>query len=820
MDRYICIHCHFYQPPRENPWLEAIEVQDTAYPFHDWNERINAECYAPNSASRILDGDKRIMEIVSNYSKISFNFGPTLLSWMEQRSPEVYRAILESDKESLKRMSGHGNAIAQAYNHIIMPLAHPRDKRTQVIWGIKDFEYRFKRFPEGMWLPETAVDLETLEILAEQGILFVILAPHQASRVRKTGTGKWKDVSNARIDPTRAYLLRLSSGRTINIFFYDGPISRAVAFEKLLDSGEAFAARLLTGFSDIRKRPQLLNIATDGETYGHHHTFGEMALAYALEYIERKGLARCTNYGEYLAGHLPSHEVQILENTSWSCYHGIERWRSDCGCSSGGFPEWSQSWRAPLREALDWLRDLLFATYEENAGKYLKDPWEARNDYIGIILDRSRGQFNGFIGKHKTRDLAREDEITVLKLLEMQRHAMLMYTSCGWFFDELSGIETIQILKYAARAIQLAGEISGSDIEPEFVKKLKNAKSNIQEHGDGAEIYERFVKPAMVDLKKVAVHYAVSSVIEEYPDDADVFSYAVQRKDRESIRSGDKRLNVGKITVSSKITGDAEDISYCTLYLGGHIFHGGVRSFLGDQPYGTMKREIADAFEHGDVAKIIHLMDTHFGMHNYSLVHLFLDKQREVLQIILRETIEGYERVYQRIFDNDRIRMGFLQEAGMPVPKIFQTAAGHALLSSIKNEFQKDDVDLEKIGAIIKDIKKWKVSFDLTDTELIVRRKTERFMAELAKDHENFSLLTRIGGTIGLLRSIPANINYWTIQNIYYRIAGRSLREISQRAESGDKDAGLWVDRFRQLGELIYFNTGTVLRQAVRSKGE
>ena len=813
MDRYICIHGHFYQPPRENPWLEAIEVQDSAYPYHDWNARINAESYAPNSASRILDGDKRIVEIVSNYSKISFNFGPTILSWMEQNSPEVYRAILESDKESLKKRSGHGNAIAQSYNHIIMPLAHERDKRTQAIWGIKDFEYRFRRLPEGMWLPETAVDLETLDILAELGILFVMLAPRQASRVRKIGAGRWKDVSNARIDPTRTYLLRLASGRKINIFFYDGPISSAVAFEKLLERGEDFAKRLLTGFSDIRKWPQLLNIATDGETYGHHHGFGEMALAYALDFIEHKGLAQLTNYGEYLAKHPPSHEVQIFENTSWSCYHGIERWRSDCGCNSGGYPGWNQSWRAPLREALDWLRDNLFVIYEKNAGKYLKDPWQARNDYIEIILDRTRSRFDEFIQRHKTGDLSYDDEIIILKLLEMQRHAMLMYTSCGWFFDELSGIETIQILKYAARAIQLAMELSEGDIEPAFLEKLGKAKSNIQEYGDGAAIYEKFVKPAMVDLKKVAVHYAVSSVIEEYPEDVDVFSYNVQRKDRQPIHSGGKKLDIGKITVVSKITGDAEDISYCILYLGGHIFHGGVRSFLGDQQYGTMKHDITSAFEQGDVASIIHLMDTHFGMHNYSLVHLFLDKQREVLRVILRETIEDYERVYQKIFDNDRILMGFLQETGLPVPKVFIAAAEHALLSSIKNEFQKDDIDLERIGAIVKEIKKWKVPFDPADAELIVRHRLEGFMTELADDHVNPPLLMRIQGIIELLRSIPVDIDYWTIQNIYYRIAKGALGEFSPRAANSDKGAEAWMDHFRQLGELIYFNVAAVLHE-------
>ena len=399
MDRYLCIHGHFYQPPRENPWLEAIEIQDSAHPYHDWNERITAECCAPNSASRILDGEGHIMDIVSNYAKMSFNIGPTVLSWMEKYSPEIYQAILEADRMSIEWRSGHGSAIAQVYNHLIMPLANKRDKRTQVLWGIKDFEYRFKRFPEGMWLSETAVDIETLEVLAECGIKFTILAPHQALKVRKIGTGKWKDVSGGRIDPTRSYLCRLPSGRRINIFFYDGPISQAVAFERLLNKGEDFANRLLSGFSEVREWPQILNIATDGESYGHHHKFGDMALAYALNYIESNGIARLTNYGEHLEKQPPTHEAEIIENTSWSCMHGIERWRSNCGCNSGGHSDWNQEWRAPLREALDWLRDQLSFKFEHKAKEYLKDPLKAREEYIDIILDRSGRKYGKFFGK-------------------------------------------------------------------------------------------------------------------------------------------------------------------------------------------------------------------------------------------------------------------------------------------------------------------------------------------------------------------------------------------------------------------------------------
>ncbi|HKY08926.1 MAG TPA: glycoside hydrolase, partial [Candidatus Binatia bacterium] len=354
MNRYICIHGHFYQPPRENPWLEAIELQDSAAPYHDWNERISRECYAPNAVSRILDDKGFIVKLVNNYSKISFNFGPTLLSWLETEAAETYAAILAADRQSRQKFSGHGSALAQVYNHVIMPLANSRDRITQILWGIRDFERRFARAPEGMWLPETAVDLETLELLARFGIRFVILAPHQAARVRRSGEAAWREVKSAQIDPTMPYRQQLSSGRSVAIFFYDGPIARAVAFEGLLSQGDRFIDRLTGAFDPARDRPQVVHIATDGESYGHHHRFGDMALAYVLEQIESRGLARLTNYGEYLEAHPPSHEVEIVDQSSWSCAHGIGRWWSDCGCNSGGHPGWNQQWRTPLRNALDW----------------------------------------------------------------------------------------------------------------------------------------------------------------------------------------------------------------------------------------------------------------------------------------------------------------------------------------------------------------------------------------------------------------------------------------------------------------------------------
>jgi len=497
MERYICIHGHFYQPPRENPWLERIERQESAYPYHDWNERVTAECYLPNAGSRILDSEGYISRIVSNYTSMSFNFGAMLLAWMKKSDPYTYQAIIESDRESQQRHSGHGSAIAQAYNHMIMPLANRRDRQSQVIWGIRDFEHRFERRPEGMWLPETAVDLETLDILAEHGIRFTILAPHQAKRWRLIGTTKWRD-AGGRIDTTQSYLVNLPSGRHINIFFYDGSLSAAVSFQDILKNGDNFAKRLVSAFSD-GKSPQLVHIATDGETYGHHHRFGDMTLAYAMQYIEENKLAKITNYGEFLEKYPPTHEAEINEKTSWSCTHGIDRWWSDDGCAigAGSHLDWNQKWRTPLRNAFDFLRDGLAGKYEEKASQLLKDPWAARDGYIDVILDRSEESVKRFFSKYEARELSGDERATAIKLLEMQRHAMLMYTSDGWYFDELSRPEPLQDMQYAGRVIQLAQEIFGKGIEAGFLKILEQAKSNIPAQGDGRRIYERLVRPAI-----------------------------------------------------------------------------------------------------------------------------------------------------------------------------------------------------------------------------------------------------------------------------------------------------------------------------------
>ncbi len=798
MDRYLCIHAHFYQPPRENPWLEAIEVQDSAYPYHDWNERIAAECYAPNSAARILDSEGHIAKIVNNYSRISFNFGPTLLSWMEDSAPQVYEQILNADEESQNSFSGHGSALAQAYNHMILPLAARRDKYTQILWGIRDFEKRFGRFPEGMWLPETAVDVETLEVLAELGIRFTILAPHQVRQVRKIGGQRWRNVEGARIDPTRAYVMPLPSGRSINLFCYDGPISRAVAFEGLLSNGEHFAQRLMSGFSDSRRWPQLMNISTDGETYGHHHVHGDMALAYALEYIESNKLARITNYGEYLEKHPPVHEVEIINNTSWSCAHGVERWRSDCGCNSGGHADWRQYWRAPLRQALDWLRDSLAGPFEQKAREYLKVPWAARDEYVNVVLDRSRRSRKGFLERHAARQLTHDDEVVVWKLLEMQRHAMLMYTSCGWFFDELSGIETVQVIMYAGRAIQLAREALGQDFEPEFLSRLRQAKSNLPAYSDGALIYQIWVKPAKLDLLKVAAHFAISSLFDHHAEESSIYCYQVTVRHRRPLQSGRLRLELGHADVCSKITQETSAFTYGVLHFGDHNINAGVRNFQGQEAYRNTLQEVSAAFNRTDVAESLRQLDKHFAGAGYTLKSLFRDEQRRIVRQILDTSLTEAEANYRQIYESDGPLLRFLSEIKVPRPKVLHMTAEFVLNSNLRHAFEAEELDLGNIAGLMDSVAREEVTLDNAGLAYTLKNRLSAIADELTKDPQNPALLDRFEAAVRLARALPFEVDLWKAQNVCYQLARQVLAGTG--CEERDERLRRWVKICELLG--------------------
>jgi len=527
-NRFLCIHGHFYQPPRENPWLEAVERQLTADPYHDWNARVTRECYGPNARARIMDGRGRILKLLSNYAHMSFNFGPTLLIWMKAAEPWIYERILAADAAGAKRNQGHGNAMAQVYNHLIMPLANRRDKVTQIRWGLADFKHRFGRPAEGMWLAETAVDLETLSLMADEGLKFTILSPDQAFRVRplpdragKPGPReKWQDVSEGRIDPSRPYRVFFSERRRrfLDVFFYDHPVSQGVAFEGLTSSGEKFLSRVEGVLGREGQTPRLLSVATDGESYGHHAKFGDMALAWLFDQILVRGNIELVNYACYLERFPPAFEVEVIENSSWSCAHGVERWRADCGCTTSPRPDWNQAWRAPLRQGLDWLAGELATLFEREGGRLFSDPWQARDAYIDVLLNPSSETREAFLHHQARGFLGRADQETAFRLLESQRMSMFMFTSCGWFFDDISGLEPIQNMKYAARAIELASPWAGRDLRQGLLAFLEEAKSNEARHGTGADIFRREVGLSRLDADRAAANRGFLSLFEADKD--------------------------------------------------------------------------------------------------------------------------------------------------------------------------------------------------------------------------------------------------------------------------------------------------------------
>jgi len=492
MARFVCIHGHFYQPPRENPWTRHVEREPSAAPFHDWNERIASECYGPNSASPLLDDQGRISEVVNNYARMSFDFGPTLLRWLESHYSELYDRILEADRESAATFSGHGSAIAQVYSHMILPLASPADRRTQARWGAEDFERRYGRYPEGMWLPETAVDTDSLEALAEADIKFTILSPKQAGAVRKAGDKTWTDVTGGRVDTRQAYTVALPSGRTISVFFYDDGLSNRIAFGDLLSSGTGLSRALLGGFSN-RDGPQLVNVASDGETYGHHHRNGHLALTRSLSEIEKSGTSALANYALFLSLSPPDQEVRILEPTSWSCPHGVERWRSNCGCGSEIRPGYNQEWRVPLRLSLDWLRDRVEEVYSKEGKALFVDKLAARDGFGSSGIGNGERE-QEYLSNQLKKGLPWRGKGRALKLMYMVECSALMFSSCGWFWEDITRPETRQVLRFASRAMEIAKELSGTELEPEFSRRLGVAVPNDHGFDSGPNLYPALVQ--------------------------------------------------------------------------------------------------------------------------------------------------------------------------------------------------------------------------------------------------------------------------------------------------------------------------------------
>ena len=683
---FVTVHGHFYQPPRENPYLDAIERQPSASPCHDWNERVHQECYRPNAFARILNDRGEVMEIVNNFEYLSFNIGPTLMSWMERYDVEVYQRILEADRLSCDRLEGHGNAIAQVYNHIILPLANEQDKITQVRWGIDDFRARFQRDPEGMWLAETAVDYPTLKVLVEEGIRFIILAPSQAQRCRPLPTHhdaapEWMEVGGGQIDPIQPYRCFLPGGNPnhdyIDIFFYDGPISRDMGFNHVMDSSQQFASRIGQAVRGDHREAQLISVATDGETFGHHKSGAEKALAYALTTEFGQQGWTVTNFSHYLSHYPPSWEVELKPVTAWSCSHGVDRWQDDCGCGGGGL--WHQKWRRPLRDALDWLRDQLIPLYEEQGQQLLSDPWAARNDYVQVMRDRSPAKIESFLAQHQSHALNDDERIDALRLLEMQRHTLLMYTSCGWFFDEISRPEGTQILRYAARAIELAGDVAGVQLEESFIQRLRQAPSNVEHFAHGGRVYSELVIPSKISLEQVAAHYAISSLFTPHTTEQRVYCYTTHQYDYQIQRLGPLTLAMGQLELNSTITQETAHLVFAVFHLGGWDFHCCITPFSGRLAYSEAKTKLVEVFNTANIARMISVMNQVLGDRTYSLHDLFAEERHRIMRRLSESTLTRLDQLYSQVYrDNYSVLLAFHRDH-LQVPQELQVAAEIAI---------------------------------------------------------------------------------------------------------------------------------------------
>jgi len=782
--KWVCVHGHFYQPPRENPWLEVIEPQPSARPYPDWNARITAECYRPNAAARIMNSAGKIVRIVDNYERMSFNVGPTLLAWLEREAPDVHAALIEADHKSRARFGGHGSAMAQAYNHMILPLANRRDKVTQVRWGLADFRHRFGRDAEGMWLPECAVDVETLEVLAEEGVAFTVLAPGQAARWRPIGDATWQ---TGAIEPGRVYRCPLPSGRAIDLLFYDGATSQAVAFDRLLTDGEALVGRLLAA----GKPGALSHIATDGETYGHHHRYGDMALAWALTAIEHgdRG-ARLTNYGEFRARFPASWEVAFVEPSAWSCAHGVERWRSDCGCNTGGGPGWRQTWRAPLRDALDWLRDRAAAVFEAAVGVF-NEPWAARDAYVDVVLDRRAPVIDAFLARHSSggaNELARQ---RALELMELQRNAMLMYTSCGWFFDDLAGIETIQVLRYAARVCELVERVGGGAVEPELLDRLALARSNRPDEGDGRQLWARHVASARFGLNEIVAHVVVSALVDPHPaasslaqpalpgiavePDAGVFCYDVDFIDRLERRAGKARLVAGTVRVRSRLTLESAVLRFAGLHLGEHHLVGGVHAGLADDDWTTITSALAHAFATADLLDAQRILDRSFPDATISLGSLRGAGRDRVVQRILAEPLAAVDRAFERIYDEYAPLMRWLENHHLPVPEALHTAAEYTLRRRLLRNMTAADPSFGEVLAQIGEAQQVEVTLDTPEVAYAAGMALGALVDRLVAHPDDVAALEAAARAAEVANRMRSPVDLWHAQNAGMRLVEQRL---------------------------------------------
>lgn len=711
----LIVHGHFYQPPRENPWTGEVDREESAHPFPNWNERIHAECYRANSVARVLDRFGRLERLVNNYGGLSFNVGPTLASWMARTHPGDLARIVEADRRSVAARGGHGNAIAQVYSHAILPLCNPRDRRTQVRWGIADFRFRFGRDPEAIWLAECAVDAASLETLIEAGMRWAVLAPEQAARVRTlagagtgsgAGAGSWQDVTGGRVDPSRPYrwFHRDGSKRSIALFFYDGPVARAIAFEGALASSQLLVDRFVRAAQGAGR---LVHVATDGESYGHHFHFGDRCLAYALATEAPARGFRVTNYGEFLDHNPPESEVEVALGddglgSSWSCSHGIGRWSRDCGCSTGSREGWTQTWRSPLRAALDLLRDEAARLFDEHGRDFFPDPWEARDLYVERLLDPGADP-EVFLERAGAPDLPEAARVRALTLLEAQNAAIRMYTSCGWFFADVSGIETLVVLRYAARLMDDLKALGLPVPETEFVDVLAEARSNVTGIGSGADVFRKLVAPSRAGAAGIASHISIERLVEGFEDAGEIagYRYAVTGGGRR--QEGRLHVATGRVKLASVATGRRWDLATAAVHLGGVDFYCALRPYPGEKGFRRACEAVEKAFTDASLPRALRTVHEEFGPDEAGLDQVLPSGRARIVSILFGDLVDQLSRQYERLFDDNRRIVELFRKGGLALPTVLRTAAEFTLARRFEAAFleQEEARDPDRYGRAV-----------------------------------------------------------------------------------------------------------------------
>jgi alpha-amylase/alpha-mannosidase (GH57 family) len=830
---YVTLHGHFYQPPRENPWLGIIEHQSSALPFQNWNERICHECYRPNAFARILSETGDVLEIVNNFEYLSFNIGPTLMAWLEQYDPAVYQRILEADRRSCKRLNGHGNAIAQAYNHTILPLANQQDKVTQIRWGKADFEARFGRAPEGMWLAEAAVNYETLAVLVAEGIKFIIVAPSQVQRCRPLAPEAdpdgmdypWQDVGGGQIDPTQPYRCFLPGGDRqrdyIDIFIYDGPISRDIGFDdEILSSSQQLVERLGQAVRQDRTAAQLIAIATDGETFGHHKRSTEKSLAYGFRYVLPRQGWTVTNFAHFLSLHPPQWEVELKPVTAWSCAHGVDRWQDDCGCGGGGL--WHQRWRRPLRNALNWLSDQFAQVFTELGTLLFDDPWAARNDYIEVLCTQGEESkaavIEAFLARHQAHPLSATEQVDALRLLEMQRNGQLMYTSCGWFFEELSRPEGVQILRYAAQAMSLAGEVAGIDLEPELIERLALAPSNIEQFQTGAQVYRQLVMPARVTQSQVIAYYAMGLLFHAHPTVQRCYGYDIRQQDCETHQVGHLTLATGHLHLTADLTGEVSQVIFAVLHMGSRDFHCVMQPFTGRPHYTALKQVLLEQLQQANIPRLVLAMNQYFGDQYFGLQDLFVEARHQILMLLSKATLMRLAQTYTQIYrDHYSLLVAYAQD-GLEIPQELlvaaQVALSHravqivqALLISVESSIPMAhyQAQVNELRAIATEAERLGCSLDLREATSLFNRLLCGWLW-YALHRRDLKILQNFSSLLKLARRLNLSLQEDRLQELYINFMQQSFSPATTAVQSSTVAND--IDPFLTLGMLLAIDMG------------